>query len=228
MRNSCFVESVHFYDEYLRKKRDGDRSWARVLQWGNEIGDYKKTAGHAVVVFTVDGKLWTYDVNFGFGLLPVPVDRRGDIRDVSPPIFSSYPQYQPVNPLYRDDFPQEPMKRRIEHLFYHKNPDVRDATKVANWLGVERPARVFEYDFKKGKQTIHSAATTFVFGARLCVYFPRFGTFVAPNSTLTMGSVDDLRFLNMLVKRLFKDGGNVRWQPGGYVFFPPKEEKKAP
>lgn len=227
VRNSCFVESVHFYDEYFRKKRDGEQSWARVLQWGNEMGDYKIVSGHAVAVFSLDGKLWSYDVNYGFEKLPVSAERRGDIRDVSPPIFSNYPQYQAVNALYRDDFPQEAPKKRVEYLFYHKNPDIRDATKVASWLGAERPTRVFEYDFTKDGKTVHSAAATFLFGARVCVYFPRYGTFVAPNSTLVMGSIDDLRFLNMLVRRLFKDGGNVRWQPGGYAFFPPKEEKPA-
>jgi hypothetical protein len=224
VRNSCFVEAVNFYDEYMRRGQRGNEPWARVLQWGNEIGDYKMTAGHAVAVFADRGKLWCYDINYGMVELPVGLDRRGDIHDVSPPIFAKYPQYNPIRPLYREDFPQEPMRKRVKFLFYHANRDIRDATRVANSFSAVRPVRVFEYDFTDKGKTQHSAATTFVFGARLCVYFPRYGTFVAPNSTLTMGSVDDLRFLKVLVRRLFKDGGNVRWQPGGYAFFPPKAE----
>jgi hypothetical protein len=224
-RNSCFVDSVHFYDEYLRHHHGEDLTWARVLEWGNEEGDFKLTSGHAVAVFVAKHQLWTYDVNYGMFPLNVSVERREDLRDVSPPIFAHYPQYEPIFPRYRDDFPQQPPKKRVEYQFYHKNRDVRDATKVANELGRERPVRVFEFEFKENGQLQRSAGAAFVFGAHACIYFPRHGTYVAHVSTLWSGSIDDTRYLQTVVKRLFPGGDHVKWQPGGYLLFPPKEKK---
>src|SRR3954469_15936591 len=66
VRNSCMVESIHFYDVYYQKHRGGADGWARILQWGIKDGDFKIALGHAVTVFSVEGHVWTYDVNFGF------------------------------------------------------------------------------------------------------------------------------------------------------------------
>src|SRR3954464_13098757 len=41
VRNSCFVESVNFFDHYYAKKRETELPWARVLEWGNQEGDFQ-------------------------------------------------------------------------------------------------------------------------------------------------------------------------------------------
>ncbi len=216
VRNSCFVESVHFYDEYLKKHR-GEPTWARVLRWGNREGDFQIAYGHAVTVFAAKDRLWFYDVNFGLVPVELPLDRRADITDVSPKVFARYPQFKPTLARYRDDFLQQPAKDRIDFLFYHKNPDVRDATRVANRLGRIRPVRVLEFDFLEGNQKQSSAATAFLFGRQVCLYFPRRGTY---ESRRYLGAVDDLKFINEVVRRLFPTAENVRWQSGGYLLLP--------
>lgn len=222
VRNSCFVESVHFYDEYQRRQRPGGEGWARVLQWGNTEGDFKMGQGHAVTVYAHAGRLWFYDVNFGVQRVDVGIERRGDIHDVSPEVFRHYPQYQPVLARYREDYQQQPAPRKVEHLFYHKNADVRDVTRVASQLGKWRPVAVFEFDLKQGGKKVPTAGVAFVFGARVCIYFPRGGTHVSPPFA---GSMDDLRYIRAVVKRLYPGSDNIRWQPGGYLLFPPKEKR---
>ncbi len=219
VRNSCFVESVNFYDAYLRHY-DGEVPWAQVLQWGNAEGDIKIGQGHAVTVYAAKGKLWFYDINFGVVPIDVPVERRGDLTDVGPRIFASYPQFRPVLARYREDYRQTPPEKRPEHLFYHKNADVRDATRVARELGRSRPTAVVEFDMKEKGKLTPSAAAVFVFGRRVCVYFPRGGTHVSP---AFRGSGDDLRYIEYVVKRLHPGSRNVRWQPGGYLVFPPAQ-----
>lgn len=220
VRNSCFVESVHFYDRYLeRQSRADGPPWARVLQWGNQEGDFKIGSGHAVTVFTRASQLFYYDVNFGVLPLAVPAERRGDITDVGPAVFARYPKFRPIFARYREDFPQVPPRKRADFLFYHPNGDVRDATRVASELGRHRPVRVIEFDVTENGQKRASAAAVFVFAARVCIYFPAHGTHVSrPHD----GSVDDLRYLSAVVRRLFPGAGPVRWQPGGYLLFPPK------
>ena len=222
VKNSCFVESVHFYDEYRRRQKSPGDAWARVLQWGNTEGDFKMGQGHAVTVFTHKDRLWFYDINYGVQPIDVAVERRGDIHDVSPKVFHHYPQYKPVFARYREDYHQENTAEKVKHLFYHKNPDVRDVTRVASELGKWRPIGVFEFDLKEGRKTVPAAGVAFVFGARVCVYFPRGGTHVSPPFA---GSLDDLRYIGRVVKRLYPGSDNVRWQSGGYLLFPPREKK---
>ena len=219
VRNSCFVESVHFYDEYLRRGGANEAKWARVLQWGNTEGDLKMAQGHAVTLFTNKERLWFYDVNYGIQPVDVDVDRRGDLHGVTPKVFQHYPQFRPVFARYREDYQQQRPERKVEHLFYHKNADVRDATRVASQLGRFRPVGVFEFDLKEGNKHVPSAAVSFLFGQRVCIYFPRGGTHVSPPFA---GDVDDLRYLQFVVQRLYPGAKNVRWQPGGFLLFPPK------
>jgi len=222
VRNSCFVESVHFYDEYLAKERGGERTWARVLQWGNQEGDFKLNSGHAVTVFVAKERLWAYDINFSVRPVDLPIDRRADITDVAPKIFERYPQFSPVFARYRDDFPQKPAEKRPEFLFYHANEDVRDATRVAHELGRFRPVSVFEFELPKDSAKETACGVAFLFGRRVCLYFPRTGTHVSPPFR---GDADDIKYVTAVTKRLFKGAENVRWQPGGYLFFPPGEAK---
>ena len=219
VRNSCFVESVYCCDVYLEQHRGRPDAWARVLQWGHQDGDFKMSNGHAVAVFSAVERLWFYDVNFGFAPLDVPVDRRGDITDVSPAIYARYPQFKPVLARYREDYPQPKPAKRPEFLFYHANPDVRDATKVAHEFARFRPVSVVEFNFPENGQPQASAAAVFIYGARVCVYFPRGGTHI---SNPPLRAVDDLRWITRVITRVYPGASDIRPQPGGYFFYPPK------
>lgn len=221
VHNSCFVEAVHFYDCYFQKQPAAEKNWAQVLEWGNQEGDFKVTSGHAVTVFLANDRLGYYDINFGVQWVDLAPERRSDLTDVAPKIFAKYPQFRPILARYRYDFPQQAPKKPATFLFYHANPDVRDATRVASELGRVRPVRVLEFDLKEGDKTQTSAAAVFTFGRRICLYFPRQGTFESPRY---VGEVDDLKYLTLVVRHLHPGAGNVRWQPGGYLLFP--NEKK--
>jgi hypothetical protein len=225
VRNACFVESVHIYDLYRDRGLGGtDDSWVKVLQWGHRESDTKVGLGHAVAVFAFRGRLWTYDINHAFTQLAVPLERRGDLTDVTPEIFAKYPQQRPVLPVYRDDGHQHPIERIPEHLFYHANPDVREVTKVASELGRFRPVRVVEFKFAEEGVTRTSAAAAFLFGHRMCLYMPAKGTQIARPRVTT---ADDLGLLRLMLQQLFPGLTEVRWHPGGYWLFPPRE-KPAP
>jgi hypothetical protein len=217
VRNSCFVESVHFYDVYNSKHIDG--GWVRVLEWGNQEGDYKLGTGHAVAVYLAGGKLFGYDINFGFWPIDVPVEKHADITEVAPKVFVHYPQFRPVFERYREDWVHQPPPKAPDFLFYHANPDVRDATRVASELGRYREVSVVEFSFmdKGVKQT--SAATAFIFNARLCVYFPRAGTHI---SNPLVREVKSLELVGFIIRRVYPGAADVRLQPGGYLLFPPK------
>lgn len=222
VHNSCFVESVHFYDRYFQKLGASEEKWAQILEWGNREGDFEIHTGHAVTIFAINHQLWSYDVNFGVQPVDVPLDRRGDLSDISPKIFAKYPQFRPILARYRYDFPQEPLRKPVDFLFYHANPDVRDATRVASELGGARPVRVVEFDLKGARKNQGSAAVVFIFGRRVCLYFPRHGTFESPRY---VGAVDDLKYITRVVLRVYPAAENIRWQPGGYFLFPPSEKK---
>lgn len=222
VHSSCFVESVHFYDRYFQKIEANEARWAQILEWGNREGDFEIHTGHAVTIFALNHQLWSYDVNFGVQPIDVPIERRGDLSDISPKIFAKYPQFRPILARYRYDFPQEAPKKLVDFLFYHANPDVRDVTRVANELGRVRPVRVAEFDLKGARKNQGSAAAVFTFGRRVCLYFPRQGTFESPRY---VGAVDDLKYITRVVRQLYPTAENIRWQPGGYILFPPSEKK---
>ena len=219
VRNSCFVESVHFYDVYTAWKVGGDAGWVRVLQWGNQEGDYKISTGHAVAVYVAEGRLYGYDINFGFWPIDVPVEKRADLSEIRPKVFAHYPQFKPVFGRYREDFSQQVPPKPPEFLFYHANPDVRDATRVASELGRYRPVSVVEFSFLEKGARQESAAAIFVFGGRLCIYFPRGGTHI---SNPLVRAIHDLNLASYVIKRLYPGVTNIKPQPGGYLLFPPK------
>jgi hypothetical protein len=217
VRNSCFVESVHFYDIYLEKK--ADNGWVRILQWGNQDGDYKISSGHAVAVYVADGNLCGYDINFGFWPIDLPVEKRAYLNEVSPKVFAHYPQFRPVFARYREDFMQEARTKRPDFLFYHANHDVRDATRVASELGRFRPVSVVEFNYMENGVKQTSAVAAFVFNGRLCVYFPPNGTHI---SDVMISGVDDLNQVALVIRRLYPSATGIRPQAGGYLLFPPK------
>ena len=221
VRNSCFVESVRFYDEYRTRQRGGENGWVKVLQWGHLQDEAKVGLGHAVAVFTLGDKVWTYDINKSFSQLSVAADRRADLTDVTPEIFSRYPEHKAVLPRYREDFGQGAVTKVPEYLFYHASPDVREATKVASELGRYRPVRVVEFKYTEDGQPKVGAATAFIFGNRLCLYLPAKGTQIA-DQVRTMNP-EELRLIELMLRQMYKGGlAEVRWQPGGYWFYPPK------
>lgn len=214
VRNSCFVESVHFYDEYLAGKLGGDYGWVRVLQWGNDDGTIHGVgAGHAVAVCRAGSVLWMYDINYGFVPLLAPVERRNDVTDVGPEIFGKYPQFKPVFVSYREDLLPSRPGTVPQYFSANGNADVRDATKVASALGVRRVARVISYvypDSRTGRLRT-GAAALFAFGQRLCIYFPSKGTHI---SRLYAGSLDDLLSAARIIRNVFPGASDVAWQTG--------------
>ncbi len=225
VRNGCFVESVIFYDRYQAKQLGGkEGGWCRVMSWGAQEGDYQVGKGHAVAVFSSKRReLWFYDINFGFRPLDVAYDRRADITDTAPPIVGHYPQQRAVFLRSYEDFPQRAPKKKPDFLFYHANPDVRDATKVAHALAGYRPVRVVEFDLKAegGAPPVSTAATVFIFSARLCVYLPRAGTHISKQQVVV--ALDDLAYVTKVIEGVSPGAANVRWQPGGYWLMPPKK-----
>jgi hypothetical protein len=219
VRNSCFVESVHFYDVYTAWRAEGDASWVRVLQWGNQEGDYKISSGHAVAVYVAKGKLCGYDINFGFWPIDVPVEKRADLTEVGPKVFVHYPQFKPVFARYRKDFQQQSPTKPPDFLFYHAKQDVRDVTRVASELGRYRPVSVVEFNYQENGVRQESAAAVFVFGGRLCVYLPRGGTHI---SRPLVRAFHDLNLASYVIRRLYPGATDIRPQPGGYLLFPPK------
>jgi len=219
VRNSCFVESVHFYDVYQGWKAGGANGWVRVLQWGNQEGDYKIGTGHAVAVYVAQDRLCSYDINFGFWPVEVPLGQHADLTEVGPKIFAHYPQFKPVLARYREDFAQKPPAKPPEFLFYHAKLDVRDATRVASELGRYRPVIVVEFNYTENGAKQESAAAVFVFGGRLCVYFPRSGTFISRG---LVRAFHNLEMPSAVIKRLYPDATAIRLQAGGYWLFPSK------
>ncbi len=219
VRNGCFVESVHVYDLYLSRNIGGEAGWVKVLQWGHRESDTRVGLGHAVAVFTWGGRLWTYDINHAFRQLAVPVERRADLTDVTPEVFALYPAQQPVLPLYREDGFQQTRREVPSFLFYHADPEVRDATKVASELGRHRPVKVMAFNHTVDGVVRPGAAAAFLFGNRPCLYIPARGTTIGRGRATT---VDDLRLFAGMVRQAYPDASDVRWHEGGYWLFPPK------
>ncbi|WP_145928465.1 hypothetical protein OH491_25860 [Termitidicoccus mucosus] len=227
VRNSCFVESVHFYDAYQQWRATasdgGDAGWARVLQWGHLDDTSAVGLGHAVALCMDNGKLWMYDVNFGLSKLSVPASRRGDLTDVGPEVYAKYPQINAVLGRYRDDAGRiSPAAAPAPFLENDKNEDIRDATRVASELGRFRRARVFLFDYKDSRGRMrHGAATAFSFSNRLCVYFPDKGTHLS--SRMRAVAVEDLRVMRGLTRRIYPGVLDVRWLEAA----PPPDAKMA-
>ncbi len=183
--NGCFVESVCCYDHY--QEIFGAEPWVRVLQWGAKEND-QLVAGHAVAVFELRGKLWSWDVNFGFLPLEVPLDFREDIARVASPIVAKYPGLVPQHLTYHYDAArQQPEGHLPEVLATHQVRAFRDATLVGARLGAHRPVNVMQFSYVDGSgATLKSAATVFIFDGKVCIYFPERGTFpfILPNLTI--------------------------------------------
>jgi hypothetical protein len=148
------------------------------------------------------------------------LERRADLTDVTPEIFAKYPEQIPVLVTYREDGFQAETTKVPEHLFYHANRDVREATRVASELGRHRPVRVVDFTFPERGVSKPGAAAVFVFGNRLCIYLPARGTQIL-RSRVT--SANDLRLITAMLGQVYPGVTDVKWHGGGYWFYPPKK-----
>jgi hypothetical protein len=194
--NSCLVESIYFYDQFC--ERFGDGAWVRVLQWGAKEDD-EVVAGHAVAVFELKGRLWAWDINYGFLPLDLPPAHREEIEKVSPLILVKYPRITARFPLYRFDFPQRAGANAPAAMLLNENSSFRDASVVAEKLARCRPVNLVQYSYVKDGRVVTAAAAAFLFHGRLCVYFPEAGTvpFLTRQKT-----VDNLRQLQECLRRV--------------------------
>lgn len=196
--NGCFVESVAFGDTL--QELFGGETWYRVLQWGAKEDD-EVVAGHAVTVFDYKGKLWSYDINYGFTQLATDLAHREDVATVAKEVTAPYlARVTPRYPLYRQDFRQPPDGKIPAPFDGVVDTNLRDAGLVAERLAKHRPVALVEFTYPKGDETVRSAAAVFVYGGRLCVYTSENGT--VPFRT-TMLSVRNLRQLQDLLRRVY-------------------------
>ncbi|MDD2764359.1 MAG: hypothetical protein PHE83_10335 [Opitutaceae bacterium] len=142
--NGCLVESVYFYDQF--RERFGEDAWVRVLQWGAREAD-EVVAGHAVAVFELKDRLWTWDINYGFFPLDLPPAQREDVPRVSPQVLVKYPRITPRYPLYRFDFPQPPEADPPVAALLDEDSARRDASLVAEKLARHRPVKLVQFSY---------------------------------------------------------------------------------
>jgi|GEM_PF-1367603 len=194
--NGCFVESVALLDEF--HEAWGAEAWGRLLQWGAQEEE-ETVAGHAVAVCELRGKLWCWDVNYGWKLLALEPAQREDVDRVAAPILARYPRITARFPLYRFDFPQPPDGTPPEPQLAHPEPAFRDASLVAARLARHRPVNLVQFSHVTEGETKTSAAAVFVFHGRYCVYSPERGTV----PFRARGSVENLRLIQQALRRMF-------------------------
>ena len=215
VRNSCFVESIHFCDFYEARQLGGTGGWARILQWGDRQKDYSIKGGHAVAVYQLKNRLWVYDVNNGFLSLAAPVERKLDLTEVSPQIVKRYPDMKPALMRYVEPLRQSPEKKGPDYTKGATTQDLDETLKVAVELGRFRPVRVVEFIAPGDSYLRPYAATVFQYGDKLCLYSPQSGTrgILAP-----LGGADDLNVVQALVRSVYPDAQSIKWfQPAQAV-----------
>jgi hypothetical protein len=75
----------------------------------------------------------------------------------------------------------------------------------------------FSYLDKGVRQS--SAVAIFVYGGRLCVYFPNKGTHISKSLVRVL---TDLRAARAVIERVYAGATDIKTQRGGYLLFPPK------
>ncbi len=194
--NGCFVETVSLLDDYVDAA--GASAWARMLQWG-ATEEEEVVAGHAVAVVEAKGKLWCWDINFGWSAMTVPLAKRDDVAAVAAPLTARYPAISPKSPLYRFDFPQAPAAAAKPSRTGADGP----AKTVAAKLSRHRPVNLVEFSYREGGATKRSAAVVFLFHGRYCIYTAEKGTVPFLRGT---GSVQLTTRITASLRRLFTGG----------------------
>jgi hypothetical protein len=200
--SGCFVESVAFLDHW--HDTYGGDAWARMLQWGAKADD-EVVAGHAVAVCEAQGKLWCWDINFGWTPLAVEAGSREMVELVAAPIVAKYAKIAARFPNYRFDFDQSPAATPPVAQPANPNPSFRDASIVGERLARHRPVNVVRFSVTSGGETKEAAAAVFVFHGRYCVYVPELGTV----PFRTRGSVENLRLIQQALQRIFPGVSSV-------------------
>lgn len=200
--NGCFVESVAFLDAWQEKM--GAETWARMLRWGAREED-EVVAGHAVAVCEARGRLWCYDINFGWSVLAAEAAQREDVQAVVTPIVAKYPRIKAEFPSYLSDFAQPPADAVPVAQLANPNPQVRDATIVAARLARHRPVNVVTFTWGTEEEKHASAAVVFLFYGRFCVYVPEKGTVPFRERA----GVENLRVLRLLLLRMFPGARDI-------------------
>lgn len=194
--NGCFVETVAFLDHW--KEVQGGDAWARLLQWGAREEE-EAVMGHAVAICEAGGALWAWDINHGWGKLPVDATQRDNVELVAAPVLKKYPRTKAQFPTYRFDFPQTVSGARPVAQFAHANYSLRDASIVGERLAKHRPVNVVRFTYQAGQEKRESAVAVFVFHGRYCVYSPEFGTI----PFRVRAGVENLRIIQELLRRVF-------------------------
>lgn len=167
--NGCFVETVALLDDYAAAF--GPSAWTRMLQWG-ATEEEETVAGHAVAVVEARGKLWCWDVNFGWSAMAIPPAKRDEVATVAVPLTARNPNISPRSPAYRFDFPQTPETTARPAPAGREGP----AKTVAARLARHRPVNLAEFSCVENGVTRRSAAVVFLFHGRYCIYTPEKGT----------------------------------------------------
>jgi hypothetical protein len=203
--NGCFVESVALLDEWAEKR--GADGWAKLLRWGAKEEE-ETVAGHAVAVVETNGRLWCWDVNFGWAPLSVDAGQRENVEAVVPPIVGRYTRVKAQYPLYMADFPQVAGASPVasERAAEKDNASLREALAVAERLARRRPVNVVTFTYGPEGNRRASAAAVFVYGGRYCLYVPEVGTV----PTRAKGGVENLRLIQELLRRICLGAGDVR------------------
>lgn len=200
--NACFVESVALWDAW--QENLGVESWVKLLRWG-ATEEAEVVAGHAVAVGEARGKLWCWDVNFGWKALALEAKQREQTDVVLGPIVARYPKVKAQYPLYMADFPQTPATVPATQ-WAQANLAIRDASIVGERLARRRPVNVVVFTQGSGEAARENAAVVFVFGGRYCVYVPEQGTV----PFRVQAGVENLRLIQQLLRRMAGDVGVVR------------------
>lgn len=201
--NGCFVESVAFLDHW--HERFGDAAWARMLQWGAKEEE-EVVAGHAVAVCETKGKLWCWDINFGWKPVPAESAQRENVETVAASVLARYPKISAYFPNYRFDFPQAPSDSVPVAQPANANVSIRDASIVGEKLARHRPVNVVLFTRGAGEAKTESAAAVFVFHGRYCIYVPEVGT----TPFRARGGVENLRLIQECLRRIVPGAMNVR------------------
>ena len=216
VRNSCFVEAIHFCDFYAARQVGGLESWAKVLEWGSLKKDSTIRGGHAVAIYQLRDKLWVYDINSGFHSLSPAATKKQDLQLITPQIFLRYPELKPINVNYMDERSQLPEKNAPVYIVRAATTqELHDALKVAVELGRFRPVRVVEFIAPVDSYLRPCAATIFKYGEKLCLYSPLAGTRALPAPP---EGIDNLVVAQALVLSAYPDAKDVKWfQPAKAV-----------
>ncbi len=210
--NGCFVETVAMLDAWQDKA--GTETWAKLLRWGAKEEE-EVVAGHAVSVVEKQGRLWCWDVNFGWSALSVDAAQRENIDTVVAPIVARYAKVKAQYPLYMADFAQPAGAASDPGSNYDiakaasevaANDSLRDVLVVAGNLSRHRPVNVVTFTYGPEGQRRASAAAIFLYGGRYCVYVPELGTV----PTRARGGVENLRLIQEILRRLCLGAGDVK------------------